>query len=219
MHLRPANRAAAGLLAALLTLPALRAAGTVQVRCLDDKDKPVADAVTWLTPLDTPVTVTPPAEPAVIEQKGEEFHAYVTPVVVGTRVSFPNHDTVQHHVYSLSPAKRFEIPLYSGESKEAILFDQPGVVTLGCNIHDWMVAYVVVLASPYYAKSDATGSATISNLPPGRYRLAVWHPRHPDELTREVTVTGTEATPQVITLKLKPDRRIRRAPDASGEGY
>jgi len=215
----PTPRAAAGWFAALLALPTLHAAGTVQVRCLDDKDRPVADAVTWLMPLDTTVAVTPPAQPAVIEQKGEEFHPYVTPVVVGTRVSFPNNDTVQHHVYSLSPAKRFEIPLYSGESKEAVRFDKPGVVTLGCNIHDWMVAYVVVLASPYFAKSDASGAAIISGLPAGRYRLTVWHPRHPDELTREVTVTGTEATPQVITLKLKPDRRIRRAPDATGEGY
>ena len=219
MHFRPIRCPVAGLLACLLAIPAARAAGTVQMRCLDAKDLPVADAVTWLTPLDTTATVTPPAEPVVIEQKGEEFNPYVIPVVVGTRISFPNHDTVQHHVYSLSKPKRFEIPLYSGESKEAIVFDQPGVVTLGCNIHDWMVAYVVVLTSPYYTKSDATGSAVITGLPPGRYRLEVWHPRHPDELTREVIVSGAEATPQVITLKLKPDRRIRRAPDASGKGY
>jgi len=212
-------RCAALLPAGLLILATARGAGTVQVRCLDDKDQPVADAVIWLTPLDRQVAVTPPAAPVVIEQKGEEFHPYVTPVVAGTRISFPNHDTVQHHVYSLSPAKRFEIPLYRGESKEAILFDRPGIITLGCNIHDWMAAYVVVLATPYYAKSDATGSAAIAGLPPGRYELAVWHPRHPDELKRAVTVSGTEAAPQVITLKLKPDRRIRRAPDATGEGY
>lgn len=219
MHSHLTRCSVTGLLLGLLSLPAARADGTVQVRCLDAKDQPVADAVIWLTPLDTTATVTPPAEPLVIEQKGEEFHPYVTPVVVGTRISFPNHDTVQHHVYSLSKPKRFEIPLYSGESKEAIVFDQPGVVTLGCNIHDWMVAYVIVLTSPYYAKSDATGSAMITGLPPGHYRLAVWHPRHPDELTRDVVVAGAEANPQVITLKLKPDRRIRRAPDASGEGY
>jgi plastocyanin len=219
MHSPLARCFTAGLLLGLLSLPPARAAGTVQVRCLDAKDQPVADAVIWLTPLDTTAAVTPPAAPVVIEQKGEEFHPYVTPVVVGTRISFPNHDTVQHHVYSLSKPKRFEIPLYSGESKDAIVFDQPGVVTLGCNIHDWMVAYVVVLTSPYYAKSDATGSAMLTDLPPGRYRLAVWHPRHPDELTRDVVVAGAEANPQVITLKLKPDRRIRRAPDASGEGY
>jgi plastocyanin len=219
MHLRTFRLFAAGLLSGLLAAPAARAAGAVQVRCFDVKDQPVADAVIWLTPLDATVTVTPPAEPMVIEQQGEEFHPYVTPVVVGTRISFPNHDTVQHHIYSLSKPKRFEIPLYSGESKAAILFDQPGVVTLGCNIHDWMVAYVVVLATPYFARSGETGAAMITGLPPGRYRLEVWHPRHPDELTREVIVTGTEATPQIVTLKLKPDRRIRRAPDASGGGY
>ena len=209
-------------IAALLgSLPAaaVRAAGTVQVHCVDTKNQPVADAVAWLTPLDVTPVLAPPAKPLVIEQQDQEFRPYVTPVVVGTRISFPNHDTVQHHVYSVSKPKPFEIPLYRGESKEAVLFDHPGIVTIGCNIHDWMIAYVLVLATPYYAKSADAGIAVISSLPPGHYRLEVWHPRLAAEVTRAVTVAETDTSPQVITMTLKPDRRIRRAPDASGGGY
>jgi len=98
----------------------VQAAGTVQVDCVDTKNQPVADAVVWLTPLDTEPVLAPPAEPLVIEQQGLEFRPYVTPVVVGTRISFSNHDTVQHHVYSVSKPKHFEIPLYRGESKDAV---------------------------------------------------------------------------------------------------
>ena len=197
----------------------VRAAGTVQVHCVDTKNQPVADAVAWLTPLDVTPVLAPPAKPLVIEQQDQEFRPYVTPVVVGTRISFPNHDTVQHHVYSVSKPKPFEIPLYRGESKEAVLFDHPGLVTIGCNIHDWMIAYVLVLATPYYAKSADAGIAVISSLPPGHYRLEVWHPRLAAEVTRAVTGAETDTSPQVITMTLKPDRRIRRAPDASGGGY
>ena len=196
-----------------------RAAGAVQVHCVDTKDQPVADAVAWLTPLDVMPVLAPPAEPLVIEQQDQEFRPYVTPVVVGTRISFPNRDTVQHHVYSVSKPKHFEIPLYRGESKEAVLFDHPGLVTIGCNIHDWMIAYVLVLATPYYAKSVDAGTALIGSLPPGHYRLEVWHPRLTAEVTRAVTVAETDTSPQVITMTLKPDRRIRRAPDASGGDY
>ena len=203
----------------LIVLMHAHAAGTVQVRCHDPQDKPVADAVAWLTPADTVIKLAPPAEPVVIEQKDEEFRPYVTPVVLGTAVSFPNHDTVQHHVYSVSKPKRFEIPLYKGEAHNTVIFDQPGVVTLGCNIHDWMVAYVVVLGSPYFAKSDESGSAVIAGLPPGRYTLEIWHPRLAAEVVRDVVVRESDAVPQVITLTLRPDRRIRRAPDAAGSGY
>lgn len=203
----------------LVVLAHAHAAGTVQVRCHDPQDKPVADAVVWLTPADFVPTLALPAEPVIIEQKDEEFQPYVTPVVAGTTVSFPNRDTVQHHVYSVSKPKRFEIPLYKGEAKNTVVFDQPGIVTLGCNIHNWMVAYVVVLRSPYFAKSDGSGSAVIAGLPPGRYTLELWHPRLAAEVVRDLVVRESDASPQVITLTLRPDRRIRRAPDAAGSGY
>jgi plastocyanin len=208
--------AAAALLAASV-LPA-QAAGTVRVVTRDAGGKPVADAVAYLSVPGSPVPVSPPAAPVAIIQKDQEFSPYVTPIVVGTKVVFPNLDNVQHHVYSVSPAKRFEIPLYIGDSKETIVFDRPGIVTLGCNIHDWMVAYVVVLSTPYYAKTGTDGTADVSGLPPGRYHLEVWHPRA-GTVARDVVVAESSDTTQVISVVLKPDHRIRRAPDAGGSDY
>jgi plastocyanin len=195
------------------------AAGTVRVVTRDPAGKAVADAVAYLVPLDTPAAVQPPADPVAITQKDQEFSPYVTPIVVGTKVVFPNLDNVQHHVYSVSPAKRFEIPLYIGDAKETIVFDHEGIVTLGCNIHDWMVAYILVLDTPYFAKTVADGSASLTGLPPGRYRLEVWHPRLSGKVERDIVITGAADTEQVVSVTLRPDRRIRRAPDVGTSGY
>ncbi len=209
------------LVATLGLVLALRvsASGTVRVLAKDPKGAPVADAVAFVEALDAPAPVHPPADPVAIVQKDQEFVPYVTPIVVGTRVSFPNKDTVQHHVYSVSPAKKFEIPLYIGESSATILFDRPGPVTLGCNIHDWMVAYVYVLATPYFAKTGADGVADIAGLPPGRYTLELWHPRLAARVDRQITIEASGDTVQEVSVTLRPDRRIRRAPESDGAGY
>lgn len=192
--------------------------GRVRVEIKDPKGAPVADAVASLLPLDAPVQVSPPGEPVVVTQDREEFQPYVTAVVTGTRVAFPNRDKVQHHVFSLSKPKPFDLGLYRGDPKELVTFDQPGVVTLGCNIHDWMSAYVVVLATPHFAKTAADGLAPIGSLPPGNYRLEVWHPRLKTTVTRDLTVTA-DALTQVISVTLGIDRRIRRAPESGAAGY
>lgn len=205
--------------AALFFVGPACAFAAVRVEVKDAKGAPVRDAVASLTPLDREVAVTPPATPVEIVQENEEFSPYVTAVVTGTRVAFPNQDKVLHHVYSLSKPKRFELPLYRGRPHEPVAFDQPGVVTLGCNIHDWMAAYIVVLATPHFAKSGQDGLATVGVVPAGRYRLEVWHPRAAAVVTREVTVADNTAATQTIAVTLRPDRRIRRAPEASAGGY
>lgn len=193
--------------------------GSVRVEIKEPAGAPVEDAVASLTPIDAAPAITPPAEPVIIVQNDEDFQPYVTAIVVGTRVNFPNQDKVAHHVFSQAKAKSFEIPRYRGEPKETILFDQPGIVPLGCNIHDWMLAYVVVLATPHFAKSPASGAVTLTGLPNGRYRLDVWHPRVREMATREVTVSSTDAAMQVISVTLRPDKRIRRAPESGPGGY
>lgn len=197
----------------------LLAASGVNVSVKDNKALPVADAVVSLMPLDTPPKLTPPAEAFVVSQSGQEFEPFVTALVVGSRVAFPNRDTVRHQVYSLSKAKPFEIPLYGPGSGETITFDQPGVVSLGCNIHDWMSAHLVVLATPYFKKTTADGAVLLTDLPPGRYRLDIWHPRLATDARREVTIAPGDSPVQTISVVLKPDRRIRRAPDGTGGGY
>lgn len=193
--------------------------GSVRVEIRDPAGAPVPDAVASLIPLDATPVIAPPAEPVVVTQNDEDFQPYVTAVVVGTRVSFPNRDKVAHHVFSQSKAKSFEIPRYRGEPKETILFDQPGVVPLGCNIHDWMLAYIVVLPTPYFGTSPAAGAVSLTGLPAGRYRLEVWHPRVKEMVTREVVITANDAATQVISVTLRPDKRLRRAPEGGAGGY
>lgn len=193
--------------------------GSVRVEIKDPKGAPVADAVASLTALANPTVPKAPADPVVILQDKEEFEPYVTPLVVGSRVSFPNRDKVDHHVFSFSKAKSFDIPLYRGEARELITFDQPGIVRIGCNIHDWMAAYIVVLATPHFAKSPADGTAPISGLPSGRYKLEVWHPRLSVPAEREVVVDASNPATQVISVTLGVDRRIRRAPESDAGGY
>lgn len=207
------------LLAGLLLFTLAASAAPVEFRLADAKGQPVADAVVSLVPLDAPAHLTPPAAPLEIVQRGQEFLPYVTPVVAGTAVSFPNRDTVQHHVYSLSKPKKFELPLYAGEAKAPVVFDSPGVVALGCNIHDWMSAYIVVLATPWFAKTGADGLATLPDAPDGRYRIEVWHPRLAQAETRDISLGGGATAPLDFTLKLKADRRIRRHAIFPGSGY
>jgi plastocyanin len=196
-----------------------RAQGSAEVGVMvrDAKGEAVPDAVIALYALDTPSAVPLPGGPAEIVQKDQEYSPYVTVIRTGTEVVFPNQDTIQHHIYSLSKAKRFEKPLYAPGAHESVVFDQPGIVTLGCNIHDWMVAYIVVLPTPYFAKTDARGEAQVA-VPPGRYRVEVWHPRLPANDIREVTLAGGNA-PLSYSLKLRPDRRIRRTPEGKASGY
>ena len=203
----------------LLPIAARAAAGSVRVEIKDPAGAPVADAVAWLTPLDAKPALSPPAEPVIVAQHHEEFHPFVTTIVAGTRVHFPNQDHIAHHVFSQSKAKSFEIPRYRGEPKDTILFDQPGVVALGCNIHDWMLAYIVVLGTPHFAKSAADGIVPLAALPAGRYRLEVWHPRMKEMIARDVTIAENDTATQIISVTLRPDRRIRRAPESGAGGY
>jgi hypothetical protein len=83
---------------------------------------------------------------------------------------------VRHHVYSFSPAKTFELKLYTGTAANPVVFDKTGIAILGCNIHDNMTAWVVVVDTPYYGRTAKAGTVVLTNVPPGRYQLRVWHP-------------------------------------------
>lgn len=114
-----------------------------------------------------------------IEQAERRFTQRVTVVTPGTAVSFPNRDKVRHHVYSFSPTKAFELKLYAGTPANPVVFDRPGVAVLGCNIHDTMAAWVLVVATPHFGHSGADGRVRLADVPPGSYRLRVWHAELP----------------------------------------
>lgn len=111
---------------------------------------------------------------AQMAQKDRQFQPQLLVIQTGTAVRFPNFDTVRHHVYSFSPAQRFELKLYAATPVAPVVFDKPGVALLGCNIHDRMQAAIVVVDTPNFSVTDASGAATLE-LPAGEHRLMVWH--------------------------------------------
>lgn len=163
-------RLLAGVLLALLAHAAT--AATLAVTVVDATGKPVADAVVAVT-VKGARTVAQPGATGEIAQKNRQFQPGVTVVQTGTAVHFPNLDTTRHHVYSFSPIRRFELKLYSGTPAAPVVFDKAGVAVLGCNIHDKMRAWVVVVDTPYFAKTDAQGRATL-DVPAGEHLLRVW---------------------------------------------
>jgi plastocyanin len=156
-----------------LTSSLLAQAADISVQVNSVAGKGVEDAVVYLVPLNK--SALPLAGDASIAQLNKTFIPRVTVIQTGSRVSFPNKDKVRHHVYSFSPAKAFELKLYANVPAAPVVFDKPGTVVLGCNIHDNMLAFIHVVDTPYFAKTDASGQAKLSNFPGGQYQLKVWH--------------------------------------------
>ena len=172
------QRAAAGFLAVCLGAPLPVAAAPVEVTVLGTDGRPLAGAVVWVDSAAARAAAQPVSGAEVV-QRGKAFLPEVAVVTVGSAVDFPNQDTVRHHVYSFSPAKRFELKLYVGRPEKPVVFDKPGIAVLGCNIHDQMQAWVVVLESPWSARTNAQGRALMADVPAGTHVLRAWHPDFP----------------------------------------
>ncbi len=189
-------------------------AGDLGLRVLDRAGRGVPDVVVVAIATD-PSQAAPmrPRRTAVMDQLNRRFVPQVLAVQAGTVVAFPNNDIVSHQVYSFSPSRRFQLPLYKGEAHSPVAFGTAGLVVLGCNIHDEMVGYIYVTDSPYFATTDAEGNASIHDLPAGGYRLDAWGPRVADPgdtLVREITLerTGTD----VVEWRLQKSLRPRPSP-------
>jgi plastocyanin len=164
------------LAALVVTCPGLAVAADVEVAVHDLNAQPLMDAVVFAEPADGAVPSSHATARALIDQVNKEFVPLVTIVRAGTEVSFPNSDNIRHSIYSFSPAKPFTTKLYSGKQAPPVTFDKPGVVVLGCEIHDTMAAWVVVVDTPYFAKTSASGTAALKGLAPGDYHVSVWYP-------------------------------------------
>jgi plastocyanin len=179
----------------------------------DDAGKPLNDAVVFATPLAGKPSGAPKS--AVIDQVRKEYVPHVSAVQVGAQVSFPNRDQIRHSVYSFSEPKTFELPLYKGAPSSPVVFDKPGVVVLGCNIHDWMKAYVYVTETAYFGVTDKSGKADLAEVPPGEYSVDVWHPRVKEgtESTAQRISVGSEGGSVSFQIELKRVLRPRRGAD------
>jgi hypothetical protein len=143
-----------------------------------------------------------------------QFAPHVLVVPVGSPISFPNSDSVSHQVYSFSATKRFQLPLYRGKAYPPVLFDREGVVTLGCNIHDQMRAYVYVVEAQYFGRADRDGRWAAGDVEPGEYLLTIWHPQSRAQspvLEQRVTVAaaGTQLLLRAaMPLKLRSESQV-----------
>jgi plastocyanin len=184
--------AASGTMAADLVVDVRNAAGAV-----------VADAVMYAEPVAGGVPAVRPNTRAIIDQVNKEFVPRVSIVQAGTEIFFPNSDNIRHSIYSFSAAKTFTTKLYSGREAAPVMFDRTGLVILGCNIHDTMVAWVFIVDTPWFALSGADGTGTIKGLPAGEYKITATAAASAGQLssgTLTLRVEGNASQRQSISL-------------------
>ncbi len=193
-------------------------AGDLSVSVIDDQGELVEHAVVVLHPLfdDDWSTLEPQA--LLMKQRGAMFRPFVLAVGTGSTVSFPNLDEFRHQVYSYSKAKRIELRLYGMDESKAVLFDKAGIVALGCNIHDNMLAYIYVADEPYHVVSDAQGMALIRDVRPGDYEMTIWHPdqkKRRQSYMQSLSVLADSAA-VAARIEMRSSRRRQQSPAPAG---
>ena len=192
--------------AAGLALAAPLGAAPLSVRVVDASGHPVRDAVVTLYAAGSAARAPRPGGRYVVSQKNIQFHPFLSIVPVGADVSFPNLDPTKHHVYSFSPAKRFELKLFAKDQSRTVHFDKAGVVALGCNIHDQMSAFIVVTDSVWTARTNAQGMATFADAPNAPGRVTAWHPylRAPGGVVEQNVRSGQRSASFQVRLRPPP---------------
>ena len=196
-------------------------AGQIEFAVNDKDGQNIEGAVVTATPVDPKNLPKQKTDKDLIDQIDKEFYPFVKAVYVKTWIKFPNKDDIRHHVYSFSSAKNFELPLYSGSSAAPVLFDKPGVVVLGCNIHDWMIGYIYVSSTPYFLKTQLNDKPTLKNMPSGDYIVKVWHQNmvEKEEATAKRITLGASGKATVEwSLELKPEFKLPRTSLFQGSG-
>jgi plastocyanin len=197
-------------------------AATVDVAVTGTDGRAAARAVVELFPEER-AGVLPPSlllREALIDQRDEMFIPLVTILRRGGRVQFRNSDSTMHQVYSFSEIKQFSLEIDRGRTSAPVVFDKPGVAAIGCNIHDHMVTFVYVAATPWATSADANGRAKLDGVPPGRYRVSVWDPQivpghHPQAAFLDVTDAGARLA---LAIPLLPVRH-RGTRHSQGRNY
>jgi plastocyanin len=208
---QPEERAWTRAAALLMLLGALAAArvgaATLAVSVQLPNGKPLPGAVITVVPLDAAAKPSA-AVHAIMDQVNLAFAPDVLVIPVGSTVEFPNTDSTSHQVYSFSPAHKFQLPLYRGKPYPPEHFDRAGLVTLGCNIHDNMLGYILVTDAPYFGTTNAAGEWSAAGIARGRYRVEIWHPRIRDEADDlRATISVDESDPARLALRLKKSLR------------
>jgi plastocyanin len=192
----------------LFSSSALAATISFEIKNSANAQELVSDAVVIADPLPAKTIPAPSGKVYVLTQQNKKFSPFVLPIEVGAKVRFPNLDDFAHSVYAVSSIKSFELPLYKKSDKEPppVLFEKAGKVVLGCNIHDAMIGYILVLPTPYFSSSKE-GKASL-NLPAGQYQIRSWHPRmkEKDPIVVLANIQVQNDSSQSISLTLQEDK-------------
>ena len=175
--------------------------GTVQLANSNDpgvhRNRDYSGIVLWVEPV-LPRATAPAANhshPVQMIQKDKRFIPHVLAIPVGTPVEFPNYDPIFHNAFSSFSGQIFDVGLYPPGTSRTVIFKRAGIVRVFCNIHPAMSAVIVVLDNPWFAVSQRSGAFQIRNVPPGEYKLHVFHERATEaalkSLERKVAVSDT----------------------------
>jgi plastocyanin len=202
--------------------PPAAVGGEFTLRVVSATGEALDGAVVELRPLDGPSPIAAAPIDTVMDQVDLAFSPELVVVPVGSRVAFPNSDSVSHQVYSFSTAKRFQLPLYRGKPYPPVQFDTPGLVTVGCNIHDSMRGFVFVTDAPWFGKTNYSGAWIGRDLPEGRYEARIWHPRFKNSarfLSESFSIGGGSSRSERSVRLRDALRPPRPAPKRGRENY
>lgn len=195
---------------ALTALPLIAATVSGHVELKDSRDPAVrkkldySGVVISLKPVNGFLPARIPSGHVRMLQKNKTFMPHVLAIQVGTSVDFPNHDLIFHNAFSSYNGQIFDVGLYPPGANRAVHFTREGVVRVFCNIHSSMSAVIVVLATPYFDTTVASGAFEISSVPPGEYELQVFHERATDatleRLQRRITVGESNLSLPLISI-------------------
>lgn len=213
------NRLLQCMLFTLMLSPLLAQADNLQIQVNNPDGSQVQDVVIFAEPLDSPIPVHT-TQRIEIKQKDRAFAPYITVMQRQDDVVFSNQDDFTHHIYSISGENRFSFKLKAGEERplETAASGQSNeAIAMGCNIHDWMSGYLLILDTPYFAKTDSQGQLSLQLEKPGRYRLTLWHPQlqaDNHQLQQELEIN----TAQNLTWSL-PKPLVVELPEADEEAF
>lgn len=187
---------------------------SIAVLVLDRNGKPIPDVAVYANSAGTEFTSAGTASVAVMDQVDKRFVPHLLVVQVGTLVEFPNSDPIAHHVYSFSRPNQFNLPLYKGDIQPSVRFTQEGIITLGCNIHDNMLGYILVVDTPLYAKTDADGRAVLETGLADELEVRIWSPRIRDTIDSLVEIVASEGDQQ-LTYQVVKKLRVRHKQESA----
>ena len=182
-----------------LTFAEEKGLGTINGTVKAKKAKYLRDTLVYIENVTN--SFEPPQEHTVMDQKNMTFIPHILPLLKGTTVDFLNSDMVQHNIYSPDAvADNMNLGTWLKGEVRSFTFNKLGIASMRCNAHVDMLAYVLVLQNPYFARVNNDGSFSITNMPEGKYVVKLWNERYKAE-DRQVEVKANATSTIEFELK------------------